>query len=107
MIISDGDFVRNDYSLDNKNPLPMGKDAYTEKAYANEAFLYNALDYMLDDYGLMLSRNKQVKIRPLNKTALIQEGTYWRWLNTLGPLVVLFVLGMAIHILRRKRFSKI
>jgi ABC-2 type transport system permease protein len=107
MIISDGDFVRNDYSLENKNPLPMGKDAYTEKAYANEAFLYNALDYMLDDYGLMLSRNKQVKIRPLNKTALIQDGTYWRWLNTLGPLVVLFVLGMAIHILRRKRFSKI
>ena len=107
MIISDGDFVRNDYSLDNKKPLPMGKDAYTEKAYANEAFLYNALDYMLDDYGLMLSRNKKVKIRPLNKTVLIQEGTYWRWLNTLGPLVVLFVLGMAIHILRRKRFSKI
>lgn len=107
IIVSDGDFVRNDYSLKTKNPLPMGRDVYTEKTYGNEAFLYNALDYMLDDYGLMLSRNKQVKIRPLNKTALIQEGTYWRWLNTLGPLVVLFVLWIAIHIMRRKIFSKI
>ena len=107
MIISDGDFVRNDYSIENKKPLPMGQDAYTDQIYANEAFLYNALDYMLDDYGLMLSRNKQVKIRPLNKTVLIQQGTYWRWLNTLGPLAVLFVLGLAIHIFRFKRFSKI
>ena len=85
----------------------MGQDAYTDQTYANEAFLYNALDYMLDDYGLMLSRNKQVKIRPLNKTILIQEGTYWLWLNTLGPLAVLLVLGLAIHIFRVKRFSKI
>ena len=107
IIVSDGDFVRNDYSIKNKKPLPMGQDAYTEQIYANEAFLYNVLDYMLDDYGLMLSRNKQVKIRPLNKTVLIQEGTYWRWLNTLGPLVVLFVLGLAIHIFRFKRFAKI
>ncbi len=107
IIISDGDFVRNDYSIENKNPLPMGQDAYTDQTYANEAFLYNALDYMLDDYGLMLSRNKQVKIRPLNKTILIQEGTYWLWLNTLGPLAVLLVLGLAIHIFRVKRFSKI
>ena len=51
MIISDGDFVRNDYSIENKKPLPMGQDAYTDQIYANEAFLYNALDYMLDDYG--------------------------------------------------------
>ena len=107
IIVSDGDFVRNDYSIENKKPLPMGQDAYTEQIYANEAFLYNVLDYMLDDYGLMLARNKQVKIRPLNKTVLIQEGTYWRWLNTLGPLTVLFVLGLAIHIVRFKRFSKI
>ncbi|NQW27480.1 MAG: gliding motility-associated ABC transporter substrate-binding protein GldG [Flammeovirgaceae bacterium] len=105
IVISDGDFIRNDFSIENQNPLPMGMDAYTNTTYANEAFLLNALDYMFDDQGLMLARNKQIKIRPLNKSRVIQEASYWRWLNTAGPLLVLLCLGMIINFFRRRQFA--
>ena len=105
IVISDGDFIRNDFSIENQNPLPMGMDAYTNTTYANEAFLLNALDYMFDDQGLMLARNKQIKIRPLNKSRVIQEASYWRWLNTAGPLLVLLCLGMIINFFRRRQVA--
>jgi gliding-associated putative ABC transporter substrate-binding component GldG len=105
IIVSDGDFIRNDLSLENEKPLPMGMDAYTNTTYANEAFLLNALDYLLDDQGLMLARIKQVKIRPLDKAAIQRNGTFWKWINIAGPLVVLLLFGLTINMLRRRKFA--
>ncbi len=104
IIISDGDFIRNDFSLDNDNPLPMGMDPYSQTTYANEDFLINALDYLTDDLGLMASRNRELKIRPLDKVKIQEDSQLWKWINIGIPLVFIITFGMVKHYWRRYRY---
>ncbi len=107
IVVSDGDFIRNDFNPENDNPLPMGMDAYSQTTYANEDFLINALDYLVDEDGLMLARNREVKIRPLNKVAIQTTGNTWKWVNMILPVVLIIIFGIIKGIMRKRKFGKI
>ncbi len=49
-------------------------------------FLLNAVDYLLDDSGLMDLRNKSLKINILDKQKAFKERTFWQFLNVVLPL---------------------
>ncbi|MFY0689982.1 MAG: gliding motility-associated ABC transporter substrate-binding protein GldG [Cyclobacteriaceae bacterium] len=102
VVVADGDFIRNDFSMENQNALPMGMDPYTQTSYANEAFVMNTLDYMFDDSELMESRNKQIKIRPLDKARVSEDRDFWQWINIVGPLSLLVLFGIIKSIIRKK-----
>ena len=104
IVISDGDIARN--QVIKGQPLPLGFDYSTGITYGNEEFLINALDYLLDDHGLMLLRNRTVQMRMLNKPLLVLDKSYWQWLNLCVPLVLVCIIGGIIIFVRRKKFSK-
>ncbi|WP_295810189.1 gliding motility-associated ABC transporter substrate-binding protein GldG [uncultured Apibacter sp.] len=104
IVISDGDIARN--QVIKGQPLPLGFDYSTGITYGNEEFLINALDYLLDDHGLMLLRNRTVQMRMLNKPLLVLDKSYWQWLNLCVPLVLVCMIGGIIIFVRRKKFSK-
>ncbi|MDH5608275.1 MAG: gliding motility-associated ABC transporter substrate-binding protein GldG [Cyclobacteriaceae bacterium] len=106
IVVSDGDFIRNDFHLETEKPLPMGMDPYSQTTYANEDFLINALNYLTDEDGLMLARNKEVKIRPLDKARVKQEANFWRWLNVALPLLLILVFGSLKYLARTKRYAR-
>lgn len=104
IVISDGDIARN--QVIKGQPLPLGFDYSTGITYGNEEFLINALDYLLDDHGLMLLRNRTVQMRMLNKPLIVQEKSYWQWLNLGVPIVLVSIVGGSFIFVRRKKFSK-
>ncbi|MFT6940673.1 MAG: ABC-2 type transport system permease protein, partial [Cyclobacteriaceae bacterium] len=106
IVIGDGDFIRNDFNLETDEPLPIGVDPYQQTTYANGAFVTQALDYMLDDDGLMLAKNKEVQIRPLDKVKLQQDAEWYKWLNMLLPIVLIVVFGLIKGFLRRKKYAR-
>jgi gliding-associated putative ABC transporter substrate-binding component GldG len=106
IFVSDGDFIRNDFSLENDRPLAIGVDPYNQTTYANEQFLMNALDYMLDDQQLMLSKRKEIKIRPLDKARLSTDGEFWKWTNLLAPLLLLALFGLIKNVMRKNQYGK-
>ena len=81
LIVSDGDFLRNDINKRTSRALPLGLDPVTEQTYANAEFVENALNYMINSEGIILARNKEVRIRPLDKTRIGEEKTYWQGFN--------------------------
>ncbi|MEQ8473821.1 MAG: gliding motility-associated ABC transporter substrate-binding protein GldG [Marinoscillum sp.] len=104
-VIADGDLIRNELSLENGNPLPMGMDPYSQQKYANEDLVMNLIDYLVDEDGLITTRAKEIKIRPLDKVKIKQERVQWQVINLVTPIIVLLLFGL-LKMYLRKRSNK-
>jgi len=105
IIFGDGDVAKNEVSKTNNNIYPLGYDRFSGLTFANKEFLMNALEYLLNDDGLILSRNKVIQLRPLNKPKLDAEKTTWQILNLVLPLILLALFGFSRYFIRKKRFT--
>lgn len=106
VVIADGDIARNDVNPRNGQPQPLGFDPLTKTTYANRDFLLNTMAYLTDEGGLIQARNKEVRIRPLDKVQIKGNRMKWQVLNLAAPLVVLICYGVMRSYLRKRRFAK-
>jgi len=109
VVLSDGDFIRNELNLRNRTPYELGVNPFREEGervrYANKDFMFNALAYLTDENGLITSRNKEIALRPLNRVKVQNERTYWQALNLAGPLVILVLFGVIRGYLRKQKYT--
>ncbi|MEQ8531884.1 MAG: gliding motility-associated ABC transporter substrate-binding protein GldG, partial [Imperialibacter sp.] len=106
VVVADGDFIRNELNPENGQPMELGIDPISQKVDANKDFIVNALEYLMDDDGLILARNREVKIRPLDKQKIDESRTFWQVLNLAGPLVLLLLFGIAKMFLRKRKYTR-
>ncbi|QKG55957.1 gliding motility-associated ABC transporter substrate-binding protein GldG [Hymenobacter sp. BRD128] len=102
LVISDGDFLRNDVDPKSGRPFRLGFDRLANTEFANRELILNATDYLLDETGLIAVRGKQITLRPLDKVQLADHRRPWQALNLGAPLVLLAAFG-AVRAWRRKR----
>ena len=106
VVIGDGDLARNEVNPRTGEPQPLGYDPFLNETFANEELLMNALAYMLDEDGLILARNKEIKIRPLNKVKVNRESTMWQVINLAGPVCIVILFGLIRFYLRKRKYSR-
>jgi len=106
IICSDGDIFRNEINRRNGQPYDLGYDPFIKNNFANGNFLENALSYLLDEHGLILSRSKEIKIRPLDKVRIENNKSFWQSLNIILPLVILLLFGLLKFYLRKRKYSR-
>lgn len=104
IVIGDGDLVRSDYNARTNQARPVGFDVATNYTFANRDLVLNALAYLTDNDGLIQVRNKQVKIRPLDKT-LIQDKVKWQLINLVLPLLILTGFGIVRTYWRKRKYA--
>lgn len=107
LVCSDGDILRNEVSKKTGMPAGvLGQDFALNTIFSNKDFIMNALDYMIDDKGVILAKQKQVTLRPLDKRKLQEERSYWQtFALVLPPLIVVF-FGLIWFFIRKRQFSK-
>ena len=103
IVIADGDIGRNQI-LKNK-PFDLSRDKWTNEQFGNKDFLLNAVDYLLDDVGLMKLRNKSLQISILDKQKAFKERRYWQFINLGIPMLILLVFGIGFHGLRKRKYQ--
>jgi len=106
LVCADGDFLRNAVNPKTGQFAPLGYDRVKNYQYANKQFLLNMLDYMLDDDGIILARNKEISLRPLDKKKLQTKRTYWQFINVALPLVFVVIFGVAWVVVRKRKYAK-
>jgi gliding-associated putative ABC transporter substrate-binding component GldG len=106
LVVSDGDLVRNELDPQNNRPLPLGFDPFTERTFANQDFVLNALAYLVDENGLIRARSKEVRLRPLDQVKVNAQATRWQLINLLLPLVFIGLFGLVKFYIRRKRYTR-
>lgn len=105
IVVSDGDILKNQISSKDGSPFPLGFDRYTEQQFGNKNFLLNIADYLTDDSGIIELRNKEIKIRLLDKARIRSEKLSWQLINILAPLLLIGIFAVLYHFYRKKRFS--
>lgn len=110
LVISDGDLIRNqlnlvDPSIERGRPLKLGYDQFTGIQFGNGDFLLNAVDYMLDDSGLIDVRSRELRIRLLNNAEIESSRIFWMALNTITPVLFIVLFGIGNFFLRKRKYA--
>ena len=101
-----GDMARNDVNYRENKPQPLGFDPISQYTFANSDLLMNMVAYLVDDDGLIRVRNKEVKIRPLDKEKIKNEKLFWQVVNLVLPIVSLIAFGVSWSYWRKRKYAK-
>jgi ABC-2 type transport system permease protein len=104
IVVSDGDVIVNETDQ-NGRPLPLGFYRITRETYANKDFLLNCVEFMLDDAGLIAARNRDIRMRLLDKAKVNDQQTIWQFITVGSPIPLLLALGLFLQRRRRKRYA--
>ena len=107
LIVTDGDIAKNLVNASTGEIAPLGFNKYENSTYTgNRDFLLNAVEYMLDDRGVLEARTKDIKLRLLNVAKAKEEGMKWQLINILGPLGLILVLGILYQYIRKRKYGR-
>ncbi len=104
IVIADGDVIKN--QIRKGQPTALGFDPYMNLNYGNKEFLLNAINYLLDDSGLIEIRSKEINIPFLDVEKVIASKTTWQIITILIPLLLLGVFGFLFSLIRKKKYRK-
>jgi gliding-associated putative ABC transporter substrate-binding component GldG len=106
LVVTDGDMIKNLVSSSTDEIAPLGYNKFENTTFTgNRDFILNALEYMLDESGVLEARSKDIKLRLLNTVKAREEGMKWQLINILGPLFLMMVIGLAYHFFRKRKFG--
>jgi ABC-2 type transport system permease protein len=103
LVIADGDVIKNDV-LRNQ-PQDLGFDRSGNQPVGNKEFLLNAINYMLQDDGLVKLRSKEVAIAFLDPERIAPEKTKWQVIAVGLPLVILGVFSLVFGYIRKQQYT--
>lgn len=72
----------------------------------NQEFLQNMVDYMLGDNSVLDIRSRQIDIHELDKEKIKNEGTFYKVLNILLPIVIILLLATAMYTIRKRKYIR-
>ena len=105
IVIADGDIASND--IDGKGvPLALGYDKYSRQLFANKDFLLNCVEYLIDDNNLIDARNREVKMRLLDKAKVLEQKTRWQLFTFAFPLILILIFGLIYNYRRKAKYTK-
>ena len=103
IVIADGDIIKND--VIKNSPQELGFDHWTGKTYGNKEFLLNAVNYLLDDDGLINIRSKEIAVAFLDQQKIATQKSKWQLTNIALPLVLLAFFGLGFNYFRKKKYT--
>jgi len=105
IVVADGDIARNDINLNTGEMPPLGYDRFTRMTFANQTFLLNCINYLLDDAGMLQLRSREVKLRLLDVKKIGQQRTKWQLVNVLIPVLIVLVFAFFQFFMRKRKYA--
>lgn len=109
IVVADGDIIKNEVRFrnsDNPSIVPLGYDEMSRQTFGNKDFIVNAVQYLADDEGWMVLRNRTFSLRLLDKEKIGAGTTTWKVSSMVIPLAIVFIFGIIVVLIRRYKFGK-
>ena len=114
IVIADGDVAVDQKNIFVNSRVPLGMNPNVNLRtrrnqnfqFGNKQLILNAVEYLVDDNGVIEARSKEVKLRPLNKARTMEEKSYWQFFNIAVPIVLLVIFGMVYNWNRKRKYGK-
>ena len=97
------DVIKNEVGRNGAQEL--GFDRWTGEVFGNKEFLLNAVNYLLDDNGLINIRTKNVEVAFLDQKKIAKQKLTWQLTNIVLPLILLGGFGLTFNYIRRKKYA--
>jgi gliding-associated putative ABC transporter substrate-binding component GldG len=104
IVMSDADIVTN-IVTQTQGALPMGVQQFENYQFANRDFFMNCLDFLVNNSGIIETRNKDFTLRLLDKNKVQDEKTLWQFVNIIVPVAFIFIIGAIVQWNRKKKFA--
>ncbi len=104
IVTSIGDVFKNDFTQKD-GPLRLGYYKYSGELFANKDFLMNCIEYLTDKSGILESRNKDAKLRLLDKGRTKDEKDMWQAINIGIPIALILMFASAYMFFRKKKYE--
>ena len=106
LFVSDADFAKNIFDVNSNRISAMGFNNWDKQIYGgNSDFMLNAIEYMLDQKGVLAARSKEVKLRLLDTVKAKEERTKWQGINLVLPLIILALFGIGFQFFRKRKYA--
>ncbi len=107
IVVGDGDIIKNQVRKtgDVPTPYPLGYDRYTGQTFGNKEFILNAMNYLIDENGLISIRSRELKLRLLDRTRINDNKLFWQVINTVLPVILVIILGLIMYFVRKKKYA--
>lgn len=109
LVVSDGDLMANRLGINPRSRkmewLPPGFNNDENHTYANNAFMMNAVEYLIDADGVIVARSKDTKLRLLDLVRAKDEKLTWQLVNIGVPLLLLALFGALFMWLRKRKYA--
>ncbi|HSI78441.1 MAG TPA: gliding motility-associated ABC transporter substrate-binding protein GldG [Lunatimonas sp.] len=106
LVVGDGSFIKSMSDPVSGETLPLGQDPIGELQLANREFLQHSIQYLSDPEGIIASRTKQFQIRPLNRVKVINQKTFWQFINIGMPILLIIAIGWGGQVWRKRRYEQ-
>lgn len=107
LLCSDANLIRNQVRrAETEMPFPLGYDRHTDMTFnGNKDFFLNVLSYMLDTDQLIEVRNREIKLRLLDKKKSSYDRLTIQAITILTPILFVFISAIFIFLIRRKKYA--
>jgi len=105
IVVTDGDIIRNQFTTTGQ-PLPLGYDRYSGETFGNKEFIVNAVNYLTGGAGIITARNKEIRLRMLDKTRIKQNSIAIQTINLALPVAMVLLTGFLLNIRRKWKYTR-
>lgn len=106
ILVGDGNIPQNEINRKNGTAFPLGLDPYSNTTYANDDLLINMLAYLTDEGGIINARNKEIRIRPLDKVKVSKHRNIIQLINIVLPVFLILLFGVIRMMWRKHKYAR-
>jgi len=106
IVIADGDIAINEITKDGEQIIPLGLNQRTKVTFSNLDFINNCIEYLVDEKGVIGARNKEWKLRLLDKNKAKLNRVTIQAINLIIPLFLLIIFGIIFNFIRHRKYGK-
>jgi len=104
IVCGDGDIFMNEVS-DEQRPQPLGWSEANGFQFANQNFIENCLEYLVNPSRILETRSKDFTLRLLDSAKVDQDRSFWQFINIGLPLLLVILGGYIYQLIRKRKFS--
>jgi ABC-2 type transport system permease protein len=105
IVVSDGDLFMN--GVTESGPLPLGFSRDDGYQFANEDFINNCVEYLVNPSGILETRAKDYTLRLLDPAKVEKDRGMWQFINIGLPLILVVLGGYIYQFLRRRKYQSV
>jgi len=103
IVVADGDLFMNQVS--ERGPMPLGFSRDDGYQFANEEFINNCVEYLVNPSGILETRAKDYTLRLLDPSKVEKDLSFWQFINIGLPLILVALGGYLYQLARRRKYA--